>query len=109
MTAISATVPAVLGLIESLIPSLPSAASGVIASTVNVLAEYTPIVIAEYQALKPIVADALEALAGEPSTMPEQIAKLRETGRLLDADFADALAQARAEEMRLRMRRQRKR
>jgi len=98
MTAISATVPAVAGADRILIPSLPSGVVGVIASTVNVLAEYTPIVIPNTRRVKPIVADALEALCANPSTMPEQIAKLRETGRLLDGRFADALAQARAED-----------
>jgi hypothetical protein len=50
-------------------------------------------VIAECQALKPIVIDALHAA---PNTMPEQLVKLRQMARLCDRGWADSLARARA-------------
>jgi hypothetical protein len=96
--SILSAVPSVIGLIQSLIPQLPTAAQGVVASTIGVIAEYTPLVIAEYKALKPIVTGAIEALQTNPNTMPEQIAKLREMSNAIDADFDDALAAARAED-----------
>lgn len=96
--SILSAVPSVIGLIQSLIPSLPTAAQGVITSTIGVLAEYTPLVIAEYKALKPIVSGAIAAIEANPNTMPEQIAKLRELSKAVDDDFDDALAAARAED-----------
>jgi hypothetical protein len=91
-------VPAVLELLKALTPQLSTAGSGIIATAVNVIATYSPIVIAEYQALKPIVVDAINALAANPDTMPEQIKKLREVSKQYDAEFAAALARARAED-----------
>lgn len=93
-------VPAVLELLKALTPQLATASanSGIIASAVSVIATYSPIVIAEYQALKPIVVDAIAALAANPDTMPEQIKKLREVSKQYDAEFDDALARARAED-----------
>lgn len=96
--SILSAVPSVIGLIQSLIPQLSTAGSGVVASTIGVIAEYTPLVIAEYKALKPIVTSAIEALQANPNTMPEQIAKLRELSKAIDDDFDDALAAARAED-----------
>jgi hypothetical protein len=98
MSVLALAVPSVIGLIQSLIPSLSSAAPPIVASTISVLAEYAPLVVAEYKALKPVVAGAIEALAANPNTMPEQLAKLREMSRVLDADFDDALSKARAED-----------
>jgi hypothetical protein len=98
MNALVAAVPAVLALIKSLIPSLPGASAGVIASTIAVLEEYGPLAGAEYTALKPIVVGAIEALHANPSTMPEQLAKLRQMAKLYDQGWADSLARARAED-----------
>lgn len=92
------SIPTVVKLLEAITPMLPTAGSKVIATAVTLIAEYTPIIIAEYQTLKPIVVDAIAALAANPDTMPEQLAKLREAGKQYDAEFADALAKARAED-----------
>lgn len=98
ITAIaSAGVPAVFELIKSLLPSLATnALPGVVGSTISVLAEYTPLVIAEYKALKPIVENAITAIRANPNTMPEQLEKLREMAREYDLEWADALAVSRA-------------
>jgi hypothetical protein len=98
MNAIVAAIPAVMGLLRSLIPSLSSASAGVVSSTIAVIAEYTPLVIAEYKALKPIVIDAIDALHANPNTMPEQLVKLRQMAALYDRGWADSLARARAED-----------
>ena len=96
----AAGVPAVLELLKALTPQLSTVAanSGIIASAVKVITEYSPLVVQEYQALKPIVIDAMSAIAANPDTMPEQIAKLRAVSKQYDMEFADALARARAED-----------
>ena len=94
----AAGIPAVFDLIKALTPSLATASTGVIGTVISVLTEYTPLVIAEYKALKPIVVDSIEALHANPDTMPEQLTKLRALAKQYDAEFADALARARAED-----------
>lgn len=93
----AAGIPAVLELIKSLVPSLASSASSnVVSSTVSVLAEYTPLVVAEYKALRPIVENAITAIRANPNTLPEQLEKLREMATQYDLEWADALAVSRA-------------
>lgn len=96
----AAGVPAVLELLKALTPQLSSAgaSSGIIASAISVVTQYAPLVVEEYKALKPIVVDAIAAIAANPDTMPEQLAKLRVVSKQYDLEFADALARARAED-----------
>jgi len=97
MAAIAAAgVPAVFELIKSLLPMLPTASAGVVSSTIKVLTEYAPLVIAEYKALKPIVTSAIEMLANNSATTQEQIAQLRKISKEIDADFDSAVEKSRA-------------
>lgn len=92
------SVPTAVKLLEAITPFLPSAGSKLVATATSLVVEYTPLVIANYQDLKPIVVNAIEALAANPDTMPEQLAKLRAAAKQYDAEFNDALAKARAED-----------
>lgn len=91
-------IPAVMQLIQSLVPSLSTAGPSVVGSTIAVLTEYAPVVFKEFQALKPVVLDAIEAMHGNSNTTQEQIAKLRELVKADDQEFDVALARARAED-----------
>jgi hypothetical protein len=93
----AAGVPAVFGLIKSLLPSLATtASSGIIGGTIAVLTEYAPLVVSEYKALKPIVENAITAIRANENTLPEQIDKLRAMATQYDLEWADALAVSRA-------------
>lgn len=93
-----AGIPVVFNLIKSLIPSLATASTGVVGSTIAVITEYGPLVVKEYQALKPIVTDAITALSNNSATTAEQIQQLREMSAVYDHDFDAALAKSRAED-----------
>lgn len=92
----SVGVPAVMNLVQQLLPSLPTASAGVVGAVVSVLTEYGPLVIKEYQALKPVVQDAIEVLAQSDHTTEETIATLRAMLAADKADFDSAVADSRA-------------
>lgn len=96
VSAAAAGVPAVLDLIRALTPSLATASSGVVTSTIKVLAEWGPLIVTQYKALKPVVSEAIEMLSNNTATTAEQIQQLRELSKKYDADFDDAVAQSRA-------------
>lgn len=97
MSIAASAVPAVFELVKSLMPTLATTTSaGVIGSTIKVLAEYTPLVLSSYKALKPVVEDAITMLRANENTMPEQLEHLREMARQYDLEWADALALSRA-------------
>lgn len=92
-------IPAVINLIQSLIPQLSTTAvPSIISGTVEVLTQYAPLVFKEYKALKPVVLDAIEALHNNTNTLPEQIATLRALVKADDDEFDAALARSRAED-----------
>jgi hypothetical protein len=97
---IELVVPAFAALLKALLPSLPTASASIVTATVEAVAAYTPIVIAEYKALKPILSNAIETLKANPHTTAEQLVNLRAMNAQVDADFDEALAKARTEDER---------
>lgn len=91
-------VPAVMQLIQSLIPSLPAAAPAIVNGAIDVLTQWGPLVVKEYKALRPVYDDAVNALEANDSTTTEQIAKLRAQVKIDDQEFDDALAKSRGED-----------
>ena len=89
-------VPAVMNLVQQLLPSLPTATAGVVGAVVSVLTEYGPLVIKEYKALKPVVTDAIEVLSQSEHTTEETIATLRAMLAADKADFDQAVSDSRA-------------
>lgn len=94
----AAGIPAVFNLIKQLVPSLATASSGIVGSTIAVLTEYGPLALKEYHALKPVVTDAITALANNKATTSDQITQLRQMSAVYDHDFDAALAKSRAED-----------
>lgn len=92
----AAGVPAVMQLIQALTPSLSTASSSVVTSTIKVLAEWGPLIVTQYKALKPVVTEAIEMLSNNTATTAEQIQQLRELSKKYDADFDAAVEQSRA-------------
>lgn len=92
----SAGIPLVMNLVQQLLPSLPTASAGVVGAVVSVLTEYGPLVIKEYQALKPVVQDAIEVLAQSEHTTEETIATLRAMLAADKSEFDQAVADSRA-------------
>lgn len=91
-------IPAVMQLVQALIPSLPSAAPAIVTSAIDVLTQWAPLVRDEYKALKPVWDDAVTALEANDATTGEQIATLRALVKADDQEFDDALAKSRAED-----------
>lgn len=91
-------VPAVMQLVQSLIPSLPSAAPAIVNSAIDVLTQWGPLVVKEYKALRPVYDDAVAALEANDVTTTDQIASLRALVKADDQEFDDALAKSRAED-----------
>jgi cytochrome c556 len=91
-------IPAVMQLVQSLIPSLPTAGAGVVASTIEVLTQWGPLAVKEYKALKPVYDDAVEALEANDRTTVDQIKALRALVAIDDAEFDAALAKSRSED-----------
>lgn len=100
MSAVSlaaSAVPAVFALLQSWLPSLATTTSTTaIGKAIATIAEYTPLIVSQYQALKPVVENAITALRANPNAMPEQLEQLREMARQYDLEWADALAVSRA-------------
>lgn len=84
-----------MNLVQQLIPSLPTASSGVVGAVVSVLTEYGPLIVKEYQALKPVVQDAIEVLSQSEHTTEETIATLRAMLAADKAEFDDAVKASR--------------
>lgn len=91
-----AGVPAVVNLVKALIPSLPSASASIVSSVVTVLTEWGPLIVKEYQELKPVVEDAIDMLEQSEHTTEETIATLRAQLAADKADFDAAVAASRA-------------
>lgn len=92
----SVGIPAVMNLVQQLLPSLPTASAGVVGAVVSVLTEYGPLVVKEYQALKPVVQDAIDVLSQSEHTTEETIATLRAILAADKAEFDAAVADSRA-------------
>lgn len=93
-----ALIPVGISLIQSLIPSLPTASAGVIAGVIQALTVWTPLVIKEYKALKPVVLDAIDAIENNTASTVDQVKALRALVAADDAEFDAALAKSRAED-----------
>lgn len=91
-----AGIPAVFNLVKSLLPMLPTASSGIVSSVVAVLTEYGPLVVKEYQELKPVISDAIDMLEQSDHTTAETIATLRAQLAADKADFDAAVDDSRA-------------
>lgn len=89
-------VPAVMNLVQQLLPSLPTASAGVVGAVVSVITEYGPLVLKEYQALKPVVVDAINVLEQSEHTTEETIATLRAQLAADKSDFDQAVKDSRA-------------
>lgn len=93
----ASAVPVVFKLLQSWLPALATTtSSAAIGGAIATIAEYAPLIVSEYKALKPIVENAITALRANPNTMPEQLEQLREMARQYDLEWADALAVSRA-------------
>lgn len=93
-----ALIPVGISLIQSLIPSLPTASAGVIAGVIQALTAWTPLVIKEYKALKPVVVDAINAIENNSASTVDQVKTLRALVAADDVEFDAALAKSRAED-----------
>ena len=97
LSAIAAVgVPAVMNLVQQLIPMLPTASAGVVGAVVSVLTEWGPLVVKEYQALKPVISDAIDVLEQSEHTTAETIATLRAMLAADKSEFDQAVADSRA-------------
>lgn len=85
-------------LIQALIPSLPTASSAVVSAAISALTAWTPLIVNEYKALKPVVSDAIDAIENNSASTAEQIATLRALVAADDAEFDAALAKSRSED-----------
>lgn len=87
-----------MSLIQALIPSLPTASSAVVTAAIEALTAWTPLVIGEYKALKPVVTDAIDAIENNTASTADQVKALRALVAADDADFDAALAKSRSED-----------
>lgn len=85
---------AILALLQQLLPliSAGSASSGVVATVVNVLKTWLPLITTEITALYEPVKNIVTVLQGSGLVTPEQIADLKVMDAKIDADFEAASA-----------------
>lgn len=91
-------VQALVALLEALLPQLGSASSPIVKATLDALLAWFPLIVAEYQALKPVVLNAIEALKSNGNITPEQLEALKTLSAQLDDSFDKAIAAAEAED-----------
>lgn len=85
---------AILALLQQLLPliSAGSASSGVVATIVNVLKTWLPLITTEITALYEPLKNIITVLQGSGAVTPEQISDLKVMDAKIDADFEAASA-----------------
>jgi hypothetical protein len=88
-----AIIPAGIALLQQLVSS-SSLTSVLIKSAVEFVVAVAPVVVKEYQDLKPIVSNIITALKASPEALPDQLAALQAAEVLLDSNFETAAAKS---------------
>lgn len=88
-----------LPLIQRLITGT-SLTSPIVKHVIDFAIEATPIIIDQYQDLKPIIKNIIKTVKADPAAMdyPAELAKLEEYEAIIDAEFDEAAKKALAED-----------
>lgn len=92
----SAIIPAILALLQSIIPSLSSASA--IGSIITTLTNIIPVIVKEVQDVVPMVKNIIAALKSNDAVTPEQLDQLATLDANCDAAFEAAATAAQAED-----------
>lgn len=92
----SAIIPAILALLQTIIPSLSSASA--IGSIITTLTQIIPVVVKEVQDVVPMIKNIIAALKTNDAVTPEQLDQLAILDAKCDADFEAAATAAQAED-----------
>jgi hypothetical protein len=88
----TAALTAVLALIEQILPLLGSSQANLIASIIDALTKWLPLIIQEVSALYTPVKNIIEALSANPATTADQLATLQQLDAQVDTAFEAAAA-----------------
>ncbi len=89
-------IPAILALLQSIIPSLSSASA--ITQIIATLTSIIPVIVKEVQDVVPMVKNIIAALKSNDVITPEQMTALEALDAQCDADFETAATAAQAED-----------
>lgn len=89
----TAAITAVLALIEQILPLLGSSQATLIASIIDALTKWLPLIIQEVSALYTPVKNIIEALSANPATTADQLATLQQLDAQVDTAFEAIAAQ----------------
>jgi hypothetical protein len=89
----TAALTAVLALIEQILPLLGSSQANLIASIIDALVKWLPLIIQEVSALYTPVKNIIEALSANPATTADQLATLQQLDAQVDTAFEAIAAQ----------------
>jgi hypothetical protein len=89
----TAALTAVLALIEQILPLLGSSQATLIASIIDALTKWLPLIIQEVSALYTPVKNIIEALSANPATTADQLATLQQLDAQVDTAFEAIAAQ----------------
>lgn len=93
LEALKPAVPSILAIAQKLLP-IAAGSTPLIGEIATVVTAVAPIVVQEYQDLKPIVVRIIAALKADPAATQETLDALIAAEELLDADFEDAVRRA---------------
>jgi hypothetical protein len=83
----TAALTAVLALIEQILPLLGSSQANLIASIIDALTKWLPLIIQEIASLYQPVKNIIAALSADPSTTADQLATLQQLDAQVDTAF----------------------
>jgi hypothetical protein len=89
----TAALTAVLALIEQILPLLGSSQATLIASIIDALVKWLPLIIQEVSALYQPVKNIIAALSANAGTTPDQLATLQQLDAQVDTAFEAIAAQ----------------
>lgn len=89
----TAALTAVLALIEQILPLLGSSQATLIASIIDALTKWLPLIIQEVSVLYTPVKNIIEALSANPATTADQLATLQQLDAQVDTAFEAIAAQ----------------
>ena len=92
----SAIIPAILALLQTIIPALNSATA--IGSVIATLIQIVPVLIKEFKDLVPMVQNIITVLKGNDNITPDQIVQLQALDAQCDTAFEAAATDAEAED-----------
>lgn len=94
----SAILTTLLSLIEQFLPAIAGGNASAIQSVIKVLVQLIPVLTQEYEDLRPIIQNIIDALRDDPATTGKQLETLDELDAKVDAAFEEAATAAEAED-----------